>query len=75
MSGQTFVSTGRLPPAWLVQELVDEAHERFRSNAEGASSDVYPALAEVPAGLFGICVAGVGGRDYGVGDAARASRS
>jgi glutaminase len=64
-----FVSTGRLPSARLVQDLVDEAHERYGSNTEGRCSDVYPALTEVQPDLFGICVADVGGRDYGVGDA------
>ena len=65
---QEFVSTGRLPPAGLVQELVAEAHERYRGNTDGATSGVYPALAEVPAELFGICVAGVGGEVFAAGD-------
>jgi glutaminase len=68
-SGSPFVSTGRLPPPELVQALVAEAHERYRSNDEGASSDVYPALAEVPGELFGVCVAGVTGNVYAAGDA------
>ena len=41
--------------------LVTEAHERFAANADGAVSTVYPALAEVPPDLFGLCVAGVDG--------------
>ena len=32
-------------------------------------SQVYPALARVPAGLFGICVVGTDGSVYGVGEA------
>jgi glutaminase len=64
-----FVSTGRLPSPALVQRLVDEAHERYRTNTDGASSEVYPALAQVPGQLFGICVAGIGGNLYAAGDA------
>jgi glutaminase len=64
-----FVSTGRLPAAELVQGLILEAHERFRSETEGANSRVYPALARVPGDLFGICVAAVDGGVYAAGDA------
>ncbi len=64
----TYVSTGHLPPPDEVQALVEEAHERYRANAEGATSDVYPALARVPAGLFGLCVAGTSGNVYAAGD-------
>ena len=63
------VSTGRLPPDDRVRSLVAEAHERFRTHEDGAVSQVYPALAEVPADLFGICVAGIGGNLYTAGDA------
>jgi glutaminase len=48
---------------------VQEAHARFSTAAPGAVSTIYPALARVPADLFGICVAGVDGRLYPVGDA------
>jgi glutaminase len=64
-----FVSTGHLPPRERVKALVDLAHARFRSNAEGQNSQVYPALARVPADLFGICVVGTSGTVYAVGDA------
>jgi glutaminase len=66
--GSTYVSTGQLPAPDRVQALVREAHERYRSNRDGAVSRVYPALAEVPADLFGICVAGTRGEVDGVGD-------
>ena len=66
---ETFVSTGRLPPADNVRRLVDEAYERFAPVSQGAVSQVYPALARVPAGLFGICVADTDGSVYSVGDA------
>jgi len=64
-----FVSTGHLPDEERVRDLVVEAHERFRSDMEGANSQVYPALARVPAGLFGVCVVGTSGHVYSVGDA------
>lgn len=67
--GQAYVSTGRLPDAELVRQLVEEAHARFRSNKDGVSSSVYPALAAVPAELFGICVAGTSGNVHTAGDA------
>lgn len=69
MIDSVFVSTGRLPPSEAVQRLVDEAHGRYRTNADGACSDVYPALARVPAGLFGLCVCGTSGNVFAAGDA------
>jgi glutaminase len=65
------VSTGRLPPAEAVQAWIEEAHGRFATNAEGDVSRVYPALAEMPPDLFGICVVGTAGRAFSVGDAER----
>jgi glutaminase len=49
---------------------VAEAHNRFKSNADGKNSTVYPALARVPSDLFGVCVVGTNGNVYSVGDAA-----
>jgi glutaminase len=62
------VSTGHLPPPEQVRALVAEAHERFKSDTAGKNSQVYPALAKVPAGLFGICVVGTNGNVHAVGD-------
>jgi glutaminase len=64
-----FVSTGRLPPAGFVEELVAEAYARYRGEGDGAVSNVYPALSNVSQELFGICVAGVGGATLAAGDA------
>jgi glutaminase len=64
-----YVSTGCLPPPDRVTTLVAEAYNRFKSNAEGKNSTVYPALARVPNNLFGVCVAGTSGNVYAVGDA------
>ena len=41
----------------------------YRSQDSGATSQTYPALARVPGHLFGICVAGIGGRIYRAGQA------
>ena len=67
-AGPAYVSTGHLPPADLVQRLVTEAHARFRSVDDGQNAGVYPALAEVPPGLFGICVVGTSGMVFPAGD-------
>src|SRR5262245_49159546 len=56
-----YVSTGHLPSVEEVQQLVNEAHARFRSNTGGKNSQVYPALARVPSELFGICVVATSG--------------
>ncbi len=65
----SFVSTGHLPSADLIKSLVEEAHERFKSNPEGQNSQVYPALARVSSSLFGVCVVETNGNVYSVGDA------
>jgi glutaminase len=65
----SYVSTGHLPAAEVVRALVNEAHERYRSVAEGKNSEVYPALARVQSELFGICVVGTSGNVHAVGDA------
>src|SRR5215510_7194958 len=67
-TGYGYVSTGRLPSPEMVKSLVSEAYERFKSNAEGCSSDVYEALARVPRNLFGVCMVGTSGNVYAVGD-------
>jgi glutaminase len=64
----SYVSTGQLPSPDLVRALVAEAHERYKSNADGQNSQVYPALARVPSDLFGVCVVGTSGNVYAVGD-------
>ncbi|WP_319799113.1 glutaminase A [Nitrobacter sp.] len=69
ISDYPYVSTGQLPPAEVIVRLVDEVHARYKSNTDGKNSQVYPALAEVPSGLFGICVVGTNGGIYSVGEA------
>jgi glutaminase len=65
----TFVSTGSLPPPDDVQSLVTEAYERYRDVDDGETSDVYPALQQVPPEQFGISVMGTNGDHYRSGDA------
>jgi glutaminase len=64
-----YVSTGHLPSPEEVRRSVDEAYERYRTAAGGECSQVYPALARVPAGLFGICAVGTSGSVCAAGDA------
>jgi glutaminase len=52
-----------------VRRSLDDAYKRYRTVAEGENSTVYPALARVPAGLFGICAVGTSGTLYAAGDA------
>jgi len=63
-----FVSTGQLPAASDVQQLVAEAHARFKADTSGQNSQVYPALARVPADLLGICVVDTVGKVHAAGD-------
>ena len=62
------VSSGSLPAAAVVGQLLDEAHRRFRDVTDGRPSSVYPALARADPALFGICVAGVTGQVLTAGD-------
>ena len=62
------VSTGRLPEPEEVRRLIEAAHAQVAEVADGEVSDVYPALARVSPDLFGVCVVGVTGASFGVGD-------
>ena len=62
------VSTGHLPAGEEVRRLVAAAHERFRDLDDGEVADYIPVLARVSPDLFGICVAGVDGEVFSVGD-------
>lgn len=68
-SAYPFVSTGELPTPEDVAALVNEAHARFADVGEGQVSQVYPALARMPADLFGICIVSAAGRVFEAGDA------
>ncbi len=68
-SSPPLVSTGDLPDAQQVRECLAEAHERYRSEHSGSVADYIPALAQAPPDRFGICVVGVRGASFEVGDA------
>jgi glutaminase len=63
------VSTGRLPAAERVRDLVAEAHERLKSIDEGNNADDIPALVNLPNDLFGVTVVGTSGIAFATGDA------
>jgi glutaminase len=69
-AAQSAISTGHLPPEQEVAALIEEAYRRYQSLGEGQVADYIPALARTPRGLFGICVVGVNGRVFSVGDTA-----
>ena len=62
------VSTGELPQAGLVEDVVTEAYERYRWNQDGAVADYIPALATASPALFGICVVAAKARFFEIGD-------
>lgn len=61
------VSTGQLPVG-EVQARIEEAHARYVDLSDGRVADYIPALADASPDLFGVCVAGVAGGIFGVGD-------
>ncbi|MCP9801304.1 glutaminase A [Synechococcus sp. RedBA-s] len=66
-----WVSTGHLPTAAVVQQLVDEAHRRFTPVEEGELASYIPALATASPSHFGLCVAATGGQLFEAGEAAQ----
>jgi glutaminase len=62
------VSTGELPQVDEVREVVNEAYERYRTNADGAVADYIPVLAQASPDWFGISVVGTRGRSFEIGD-------
>jgi glutaminase len=65
----SYVSTGRLPSGHRIEALLEEAYGRFRTNDQGACSQVHPALAAVPPELFGIAIVATSGAVHAVGEA------
>jgi glutaminase len=63
------VSTGELPSVEVVESLLDEVYEAYRSVDQGAVADYIPALANADPTLFGACIVGVRGRSFSVGNA------
>lgn len=67
-AGSRYISTGHLPDAADIARLVAEACAEARDVQDGTVSQVYPALARVPADLCGVCVVGTGGAVHAAGD-------
>jgi glutaminase len=63
------VSTGSLPSDVEVQTVITAGYERFRDLDEGSVADYIPALAKASPEAFGVCLAGVRGRIFSIGDA------
>lgn len=63
------VSTGQLPAADQVRACLEQAYGRYRTLDEGTVADYIPALARMPRHHFGLCVVGVDGAVFAVGDA------
>lgn len=63
------VSTGSLPGWDRVEQLVQEAHARYRDDADGTVADYIPELATADPALFGVAVAETGGEVHVAGDA------
>lgn len=59
-----------LPPATAIKAALEEAHAKFKDVKEGANASYIPALAQVPADLFGIAAVTADGQIFSVGDAA-----
>lgn len=51
-----YSSTGHLRDPETVQELVSDAHRRFKTNTAGQNSQFYLALAKALSELVGICM-------------------
>ena len=64
-----YISTGILPADLDVRAEISAGYEQFRPLDEGRVADYIPALARAQADAFGVCVAGVNGRIFAVGDA------
>jgi glutaminase len=62
-------STGDLPAADLVDELLRTAHDRYAGHDQGAVADYIPALARANPEWFGLSLVGVTGTVHEAGDA------
>jgi glutaminase len=58
-----------LPLDTDVQALITAGYGRYRDLGEGAVADYIPALAAASPTAFGVCIAGVHGRLFSIGDA------
>jgi glutaminase len=65
------VSTGHLPSVAMIEQLLAEAHERYRRVEDGTVADYIPALAAARPDLFAISMVGVDGSVHSIGDVAQ----
>jgi len=63
------ISTGNLPSDVEVAAAVSEGYRLFRDDDSGKVADYIPALANASPDAFGVCIAGVRGRFFAIGDA------
>ncbi len=64
-SAETRVAAAASP---TVQQILDQAHAKFKDDASGKNADYIPFLANVPSGLFGLAVMTADGKIYKAGD-------
>jgi glutaminase len=64
------VSTGELPTLVVIQSLLVEIYEQYRSLDDGSLADYIPTLADADPALFGVSIFGAMGRGASIGDAA-----
>lgn len=60
-----------LPESKNIESMIRDVYHSLLSDAEGDVSTVYPALAEVDPRLFGICLKGINGYEFSIGDVER----
>lgn len=63
-----FVSTGHLPSTGRTHAILEAAYAHFKDNDAGRNASHYPALAEMPRHLFGLCLVTTNRQVYEVGD-------
>jgi glutaminase len=68
-AGPPRISTGNLPDDAAVYAAMSEGYELFRDDDSGKVADYIPALAQADPNAFGVCIAGVRGRLFSLGDA------
>jgi glutaminase len=51
-----------------LQQVVHDAHAKFKDDASGKNADYIPYLATVPSELFGVCIVTTEGKVYSAGD-------
>src|SRR5579862_7980246 len=56
------------PTKEQVQDAINEAFKKFKSNTEGANADYIPELAKVDSNLYGIAIVTADGQTFTAGD-------